>query len=247
MSQALLRVENLFYDYPEQPVLRGISFEMVEGEKVALIGPNGAGKSTLLLCLSGLAFGRGEIFINGQSLTKKSASRLQREIGLVFADAEDQLFMPTLEEDVAFGPLNLGWSRQQVRQAVQEALKAMGLEKLANRSSHHLSDGEKKRAALATVLSMQPHIWLFDEPSANLDPRSRNELVAIIRSLGGTMIVATHDLDLALQTCGRCLLLDDGRLVADGEASKVLGDRELMTGHGLEVPLRLLLQKQSRP
>ncbi len=238
-------VEDLSFDYHGHQALSGISFSLEAGERVALVGPNGAGKSTLMLHLNGLLMGSGVVRIHGLRIEKSSLSKVRQQVGMVFPDPEDQLFMPTLEEDAAFGPLNMGLSRQQATQRARQALATMGLAELGERSSHHLSDGERRRAAIATVLSMEPKVWVLDEPGANLDPKGRRELIAVLRQLPGTVLLASHDMDMVVQVCKRCLVLDGGKLVAQGLTEQVLADAELMEQHGLEVPLRLANKQRS--
>ena len=241
MNNPLLAIDvaDLRFSYHEYQAIRGVSFSVPAGERLGLAGPNGAGKSTLLLHLNGLLEGQGSITIDGKVVGKKTLSDIRKTVGLVFADAEDQLFMPTLEQDVAFGPMNMGLSVEDAKEKTEAALSKMNLKSLKNRSSHHLSDGERRRAAIATVLSMEPAIWVLDEPAANLDPRSRRELIEILKKLPGTVVLASHDLDLMVQVCKRCLVLDEGRLIADGPADEILSDEVLMEAHGLEVPYRL--------
>ncbi|RME23656.1 MAG: ABC transporter ATP-binding protein [Deltaproteobacteria bacterium] len=239
MQVAAIEADGLSVQYHGTAVIKGVSFSIPAGQKVALVGPNGAGKSTLLLALDGLVEFSGRVVIAGTEMNASSGQQLRKRIGFVFADSEDQLFMPTLLEDVAFGPLNLGVQPGDARRIAEETLALVGLEGMGSRSSHHLSDGERRRAAIATVLAMKPEVWLLDEPAVNLDPAARRQLVDIIRGLEGTVLVASHDLDLVVQTCERCLVLDDGELVADGPVGRVLADEGLMEGHGLEVPLRL--------
>lgn len=247
-SDWALEVEGLDFAYhghggeADRQVLHQVSFRIGEGEKVGMVGPNGAGKSTLLLHLNGLLTGQGRLKVKGRPINKEHMAWVRSQVGMVFADPDDQLFMPTLVDDVAFGPLNMGEDHEQARQSAIQALERMGLKGFEDRSPHHLSDGERRRAALATVLSMNPSIWVLDEPAANLDPRARRELIALLRSLD-TVFVASHDLDLVLQVCERCLVLDAGRIVADGPVREVLGQAELMEKHGLEVPLRLKLEE----
>lgn len=237
-----IMVDGLSFDYHGTQALCGISFSLQVGERVGLVGPNGAGKTTLLLHLAGLLSGQGTVRVLGDERNAKSPPRTHPRVGLVFSDPEDQLFMPTLEEDVAFGPLNQGCQPGEAVRRARVALERMGLLSSKDRSSHHLSDGEQRRAAIATVLAMEPSIWLLDEPTANLDPRGRRELCEILRHLPGTMVLASHDLDLVVQVCSRCLLLDGGALVANGPTRTVLTDACLMELHGLEVPWRFRLE-----
>jgi cobalt/nickel transport system ATP-binding protein len=235
-----IEVEGLSFDYHGTSALDKLDFTIQTGERVGIVGPNGAGKSTLLLHLNGLLHGAGILRIMGTEVNNKNGANIRRHVGLVFSDAEDQLFMPTLEQDAAFGPLNMGLSPSEALKRAIASLKQMRLEELRERSSHHLSDGERRRAAIATVLSMEPSIWVLDEPAANLDPRSRRDLIGILKNLSGTVVLASHDLDMVVQVCQRCLLLDNGRLIADGPTNQLLTDARLMEDHGLEVPLRLV-------
>ena len=241
-EQTVVEVTDLHYDYHGTEALTGVSFSLRAGERVGLIGPNGAGKSTLLLHLNGLLAGRGQVRVDGTLLGAGTLAEVRAKIGLVFSDPEDQLFMPTLLEDAAFGPLNMGLDQPTALARAEAALTRLGLADKLDRSPHHLSDGERRRAALATVLSMEPAVWVLDEPAANLDPRGRRELITLLGELTGTVLLASHDLDMVVQTCQRCLLLDGGKLVRDGDTREVLSDVELMQTHGLEVPLRLELQ-----
>jgi cobalt/nickel transport system ATP-binding protein len=238
----VVQVEDLSYDYHGTNALLGVSFQIEQGQRVALVGPNGAGKSTLLLHLVGLLEGTGAVRIRGRRLEKKTMPWVRSEVGLVFADPEDQLFMPTLIQDAAFGPLNMGLGKDEAFQRASSSLVRMGLEDKEQRSPHHLSDGERRRAAIATVLSMDPSVWVFDEPAANLDPRARRDLIATLKGLPGSVILASHDLDLVTQVCERCMLLDAGRLIADQPTEEMLQNEALMEEHGLEVPLRLKLK-----
>jgi cobalt/nickel transport system ATP-binding protein len=221
--------------------LDDVSFSVEEGECVALVGPNGAGKTTLFLRLCGVLAGRPDQALVGGLDPADPAQRkkLPETVGVVFQNPDDQLFSPTVAEDVAFGPLNLGATPDEARRRVADALQAVGMPDAGDRVPFQLSGGEKRRAALAGVLAMRPAVLLLDEPSMFLDPRGRRELIEVIRRLPGTRLIATHDLDLVLDTCSRVLVLDGGRLLADGPAEKLLADAELMDRHGLEVPYRL--------
>jgi len=225
---ALQAVELSFTYSDGVRALMGISLSAEDGEALALLGPNGAGKSTLLLCLAGLLHGQGQVFISGQLLTRKNERDLRRRIAFVFQDSDDQLFMPTLEEDVAFGPLNMGLDESQVRMRVEEALRRVNLWEQRNRPPHHLSFGEKRRAALATALAMHPAILLLDEPTGNLDPASRWELIEHLKDSSATRIVASHDLELVKSLCSRCVLISGGRQVVFAPTEEVLGDRDLL-------------------
>jgi cobalt/nickel transport system ATP-binding protein len=221
--------------------LQGISFEVPGGESVGLVGPNGAGKTTLFLCLSGVLMGQAKTLqVGGLDVRQvDQRRRLPSRVGIVFQNSDDQLFNSTVFDDVAFGPLNLGLAPDEVRQRVAEALAEVGMTGQEERVPFHLSGGEKRRVALAGVLAMRPEVLLLDEPSMYLDPRGRREVIHLITRLGGTKIIASHDLEMILQTCSRTLVLDHGRLVAAGETRAVLTDAKLMDEHGLEVPLSL--------
>ncbi|AGY60154.1 cobalt ABC transporter, ATPase subunit [Gloeobacter kilaueensis JS1] len=243
VSEALT-VEELYYNYPDgTAALRGLSFKLMPGESVALAGPNGSGKSTLLLHLNGLLRpSRGRIAVGGKPLDAAHQAFARRYVGLVFQNPEDQLFMPTVGEDVAFGPQNLGLAGEKLRERVRSVLDQVGLEpaRFLERQSFNLSIGEKKRVALAGVLAMEPEVLVLDEPSAGLDPRSRRRLIRLLKDLPQTQLVATHDLDLALEICSRTLIVEQGRLVAEGPSEQILSDRVLLETHGLELPLCLM-------
>ena len=234
LGQAEIQVIDLCCRYHDgTQALRGISLEIQQGEAFALIGPNGAGKCTLLLCLAGLLDISGRILIYGRSMTSQSARELRKGIALVFQDPDDQLFMPTLEEDVAFGPTNLGLNREEIAVRVREALEQVHLWEKRQKAPHHLSYGEKRRAALATALAMQPQILLLDEPTSNLDPATRRELIDYLKSLNLTRIIATHDLDLAAAVSDRCAVLSAGSLIAVGRTKEVLADTQMLKNHRL--------------
>jgi len=239
MSEIAVRVSGLTYAYPSGPTaLADVSLEMVAGESVGLIGPNGAGKTTLFLCLSGvLPAPRGRIALLGlDPADPAQRRRLPEHVGIVFQNSDDQLFNTTVLDDVAFGPLNLGLSPDAVRQRVAEALARVGLSGFEGRVPFHLSGGEKRRVALAGVLAMRPGVLLLDEPSMYLDPRGRRELIQLINGLGGTKLIAAHDLEMILQICSRAVVLDGGKVMADGPVRAILGNAQLMEAHGLEVP-----------
>ena len=241
-SEPLIQVRELTYRYPQGPTaLDAISLDVAEGESVALIGPNGAGKTSLFLCLSGVLRPRAaRLRVGGLDvLDAGQRKRLPHQVGIVFQDSDDQLFNSTLFDDVAFGPLNLGLPADEVRQRVTEALARVGLAGMGERVPFHLSGGEKRRAALAGVLAMRPRLLLLDEPSMFLDPRGRRELIKLINGLDGTRILASHDLEMILETCRRAMLLDRGRLITEGPARDLLSDAALMEAHGLEVPYSL--------
>jgi cobalt/nickel transport system ATP-binding protein len=216
--------------------LHGVSFKMNNGEKAALVGPNGAGKSTLMLHLNGILNGRGEIEIGGQRLTRANLPAIRAMVGVVFQNPDDQLFSPTVFEDVAFGPLHMGLPEEDVRARVDAALEAVRMSGYRDRLSHHLSVGEKKRIAIATVLSMNPSLLILDEPSAGLDPRARRSLINLLRELPITMLVSTHDMAMVKELFPRTIIMDEGRIVADGLTPDILDDEKLLTAHGLEKP-----------
>ncbi len=233
----VLRVHDLHFSYHDgRPALRGVSFDMCAGEKVALVGPNGAGKSTLMLHLNGILHGRGEVSVEEKHLTRDNLPVIRAMVGLVFQNPDDQLFSPTVFEDVAFGPLHMGLPMDEVEARVQSALEAVRMTNFRDRLSHHLSVGEKKRIAIATVLSMEPQILVLDEPSAGLDPRGRRTLINLLRELPITMLVSTHDMKLVQELFPRTIVMDEGQIVADGKTSEILEDEDLLTAHGLEKP-----------
>ncbi|HSL28113.1 MAG TPA: energy-coupling factor ABC transporter ATP-binding protein [Anaerolineales bacterium] len=233
----VLQVRDLSFSYHDgRAVLRSVSFQLCEGDKVALVGPNGAGKSTLMLHLNGILSGHGEVTIGGQRLTRENLSAVRAMVGLVFQNPDDQLFSPTVFEDVAFGPLHMGLPMEEVERRVNSALEAVRMSGFKDRLSHHLSMGEKKRIAIATVLSMDPQILVLDEPSAGLDPRGRRTLINLLRELPITMLVSTHDMRLVQELFPRTIMMDEGQIVADGRTQNILENEELLTTHGLEKP-----------
>jgi cobalt/nickel transport system ATP-binding protein len=239
---AAIQIQGLTYAYPGGLVaLQGVGFCVSAGETVGLVGPNGAGKTTLFLCLAGVLPVRpGMVHLAGlDPAAGADRRRLPCHVGIVFQNSDDQLFNTTVFDDVAFGPLNLGLPPDEVRRRVAEALERVSLQGFEERVPFHLSGGEKRRAALAGVLAMRPAILLLDEPSLHLDPRGRRELIGLLEGLPGTKLIASHDLEMILETCGRVLVLDCGRLVADGPARVLLADPDLMEAHGLEVPYSL--------
>ncbi len=229
-------IDELHYRYPDgTPSLRGLSLRVEPGEKVALIGPNGAGKSTLLLNLNGVLRAQaGSVTVFGQTLTPATEREVRGKIGLLFSNPDDQLFSPTVFDDVAYGPLHMGLPPHEVRERAESALAAVGMGDFAARPPHRLSLGQKKRVAIASVLSMGTPLLALDEPSANLDPRSRRELITLLAALPLTILVATHDLGLVADLLPRAVLLDGGQVVADGPTADILGDAALLQAHGLE-------------
>ena len=234
-----LVVTGLSYSYPENPgVLRDVSLRVRPGERVGLVGPNGAGKTTLFLLLCGvLKPDEGEIVLFNEPLMH---GHFRSEIGMVFQSSDDQLFSPSVRDDIAFGPQNLGLSRQEVAARVEEALSTTGVSELADRPPHHLSGGEKRMVAIAGVLAMHPKLLIYDEPNANLDMRSRRRLISFLEESKETILVASHDLELILEVCDRVVLMDDGSVVANGEPRALMSDAALMEAHGLERPHSLV-------
>jgi cobalt/nickel transport system ATP-binding protein len=239
MSKAI-EIENLSYKYPDGTVaLKNITLSVEHGQTLALIGPNGAGKSTLLLAMAGFIKGTGKVLINGLQINRKNLKKIRTSLGSCLEDPDDQLFMPTLFDDVAFGPLNMGLEAEQVKVRVADALKTVGLADMADKAPHHLSAGQKRAAAIATILSMSPEIITLDEPDGSLDPRNRNNLIKLLTNLPQTLIITTSNMNFAAAIADRAVLLDNGRIIANGDAKKIMSDSKLMTEHGLEVPTRL--------
>lgn len=233
----VLRVADLRFSYPDgREALRGVNLGIARGEKVALVGPNGAGKSTLILHLNGILQGEGVVQIAGMTLARETLPQARAKVGLVFQNPDDQLFSPTVHEDVAFGPLHMGLPPQEIRARVTRALDMVGMAAYAERTSYHLSVGEKKRIAIATVLAMDPEILVLDEPSAGLDPRARRGLINLLRELPLTMLVSTHDMLMVRELFPRMVVMDEGAVVADGATEALLRDTALLERHGLESP-----------
>jgi len=234
----VLDVRGLAHVYPDgQQALYGVDLHVHAGERVALLGPNGAGKTTLVLHLNGiLAPSAGSVAVSGLPVVKANVQEVRRRVGIVFQDPDDQLFMPTVRDDVAFGPRNLGLRGAELDRRVLEALEQVGMAEFVDRPPHHLSFGQRRRVAVATVLAMRPEILVLDEPSSNLDPASRRELADILRSLEVTVLMVTHDLPYALELCPRSVVLSGGVVVADGVTRDLLSDEELMRSHRLELP-----------
>lgn len=235
LSTSALSVSGLVFSYSEKrALLQDVNLEVLPGERVGLIGPNGAGKTTLFLLMCGLLKpGEGEISLFGEPLTYGG---FRSEIGMVFQNPDDQLFSPSVWDDVAFGPRNLGLSQDEVAARVDEALTITGVPDLTQRAPHHLSGGEKRMVSIAGVLAMRPRLVVYDEPSANLDIRSRRRLIRFLQASQGTTLIASHDLELILEVCGRAVLIDDGRIVANASPRELMGDVDLMEAHGLERP-----------
>ena len=241
MSHHIIDIDDLYYSYPDgNQVLKGISCRITHGEKVALVGANGAGKSTLLLQFNGCLLPEaGRVRIGEMPVTKKTLKHVRRTVGLIFQDPDDQLFMPLVYDDVAFGPLNLGLSPEEVDRQVMQALAAVGAVHLKDRPPYHLSGGEKRAVAIAAVLSLAPAILVMDEPSSNLDPKTRRQLIELLKTFEHSLIIATHDLDLVLDLCPRTIVLKEGRIAADGPTRAIMVDEELLSSCHLEKPLRL--------
>jgi len=241
MKREAITIRNLCYTYPDgTKVLEDVSLEVYEGERIAIVGPNGAGKTTFLLHLNGILRGSdGQVEVFGKSVDKVKREEIIKEVGIVFQDPDDQLFMPTLFDDLAFGPINMGLKENEVRERVEKTILSLGLTGYENRSPHHLSGGEKKKAALAAVMSMEPRILVLDEPTANLDPRSRAELIASIKRLneeeGITIVIATHDVNAVPELVDRVYVLNK-RIIAEGTLQKIFSDVELLKENNLEVP-----------
>ncbi|MFE3128222.1 energy-coupling factor ABC transporter ATP-binding protein [Streptomyces hydrogenans] len=233
-----LDVRGLAYAYPDgHQALFGVDLTIGRGERVALLGPNGAGKTTLVLHLNGiLAAGAGSVAVAGLPVGKKHMAEIRRKVGIVFQDPDDQLFMPTVREDVAFGPAAAGLRGAELDAVVEKALDRVGMAGYADRPPHHLSFGQRRRVAVATVLATEPEILVLDEPSSNLDPASRRELADVLRALDVTVLMVTHDLPYALEPCPRSLVLSEGVIAADGPTREILSDEELMARHRLELP-----------
>jgi cobalt/nickel transport system ATP-binding protein len=232
-----IEIKDLNFSYPDgTAALKNVSLSIAPGEKVALVGPNGAGKSTLILHLNGILNGQGLVQVCGLIVTKENLGRVRSSVGLVFQSPDDQLFSPTVFEDVAFGPLYQGLSIDEVHQRVDEALEAVHMLAYKKRVSHHLSSGEKKRIAIATVLSMHPEVLVLDEPTGGLDPRSRRSLIHLLQELPLTMLVSTHDMLMVREVFPRMIVLDEGCVVADGSTQALMDDQAFLEAHGLEKP-----------
>jgi len=241
MSHHIVKFENVSYQYPDGTrAIRNVSFLITHGESVGIVGANGSGKTTLLMHLNGYVLPtEGTINIGDIILNKSTRQEIRKKVGLVFQNPDDQLFMPTVYEDVAFGPINLGMDEERVKEKVKEALTLVNCYELKDKPPHHLSGGQKRAVAIATVISMDPDILAMDEPSSNLDPKSRRYLINLLKNFKHTKIIASHDLDLILDVCERCIVLKDGSIVADGDAKDLLSDRQLLESNNLELPLSL--------
>jgi len=238
---AAIEITSLHYRYHDGTMaLAGVSLLVAPGECVGLLGPNGSGKSTLLLHLNGILpekpGGLGAVKIMGETVNKQNLEKIRRQVGLVFQDPDDQLFCPTVAEDVAFGPQQLGLAESEIAARVKLSLAQVGLAGFEHRATHHLSHGEKRRACLAGVLACESKILVLDEPTSDLDPRGRREFKALLREIPATKLIATHDLEMAVELCPRSIILDRGQIIADGRTMELLADEPLMLAHGLEKP-----------
>ena len=241
MPEKSLEISGLAYAYPDgNQALFGVNLSINQGERVALLGPNGAGKTTLVLHLNGIIpTMQGQVRVAGEVVDSKNAESIKsvrHKVGIVFQDPDDQLFMPTVGQDVAFGPYNAGLRGLELERAVKEALELVGMSEFIDRPPHHLSFGQRRRVAVATVLAMKPEILVMDEPSSNLDPAARRELAEIITSLNITLLMVTHDLPFAYELCQRAVILSAGVVAADDEISRVLSNKQLLTANRLELP-----------
>jgi len=241
MSHHIVEAADLHYIYPDGTVgLNGVSFRITHGESVALVGENGAGKSTLLLHMNGyLIATQGKMRVGDFLVSKATLNTVRRSVGMVFQNSDDQLFMPSVFEDVAFGPMNFGLEKEELERKVMEALETVGAAHLKNRPPYRLSQGEKRAVAIASVLAMSPDILVMDEPTSSLDPQSRRRLIELLKTFQHTKIIATHDLDMAMDLCERTIMLHQGRVTADGPTVELMQNKELLHGSRLEKPLRM--------
>ena len=235
----MLEFKNVSFSYGDYPVLDNLSFKIDDGEAVGLIGANGAGKSTIMKLVLGLLAGEGEICLDNTPVCKKNLAEIRKKIGFVLQDSDNQMFMPTVYEDMIFGPMNYGMSREEADRRVDEVLASLNLTELKHRSNHKISGGEKRMAAIATILAMQPDVILMDEPSTALDPVNRRTVINTVNSLKQTKLIASHDLDMILDTCDRVILLSRGKIAADGDAEKILSDKALLEANRMELPFCL--------
>ena len=236
----MIEFQHVSFAYEKgRSVIEDLSFRIGDGESVGLIGANGAGKSTVMKLMLGLLAGEGKILVDGSELNRANLSQIRRKLGFVLQNSDNQMFMPTVYEDMMFGPLNYMLSREEAERRVDAVLERLGLQALKHRHNHRISGGEKRMAAIATVLAMEPETSLMDEPTSALDPYNRRIVINTIRELGQTKLISSHDLDMILETCDRVILLSEGRIAADGPAERVLRDRALLEAHHLELPLRL--------
>lgn len=241
MSHHIIDFKDVHFSYPDgTDALKGVSFRITHGESVGLVGANGAGKSTLISHMNGyLMPSKGSIVIGDTELDKNTLAVIRKSVGVVFQNPDDQLFMPTVFDDVSFGPLNLGLSREKVMERVNDALTTVGCLDLKDKPPHHLSLGQKRAVSIASVIAMQPDILVMDEPAASLDPKSRRQLINLLKEFRHSKIIASHDLDLILDACERCIIIADGKVRADGPARELLLDEDLLKENNLELPLSL--------
>ena len=235
----MIEFQNVSFSYGEAPVVENLSFSIKKGENVGLIGANGAGKSTIMKLMLGLLSGSGEIIVDGLPMNKENLTEIRRKIGFVLQDSDNQMFMPTVYEDMIFGPRNYGLSKEETEKRVDDILSQLGLQELKHRHNHKISGGEKRMAAIATILAMEPEMILMDEPSTALDPVNRRTVINTINRLPQTKLIASHDLDMILDTCQRVILLSHGAIVADGDAETILRDKALLESNRMELPFCL--------
>ena len=236
----MIEFQHVSFSYEkDRPVIEDLSFRIERGESVGLIGANGAGKSTVMKLLLGLLSGEGKILVDGIEVNRASLSAVRRRLGFVLQNSDNQMFMPTVYEDMIFAPLNYGLSREEAERRVDAVLQQLGLQELKHRHNHRISGGEKRMAAIATILAMEPEVILMDEPSSALDPCNRRLVINTIRALPQTKLITSHDLDMILDTCRRVILLDRGRIVADGPTEEILRNKELLEAHRMELPFCL--------
>jgi len=244
LQNTVLKFDKVSYSYPNgKNALKNISFSVSRGEKIAVIGENGAGKSTLLFHINGIFKSEGIVETAGLEVCKKNLIEIRKKTGILFHDPDDQLFCPTVFEDIAFGPLNLGLPEEEIRKRIKESLGQVDLNGFEERSAHHLSYGEKKRIALASLFAMKPEILALDEPTSNLDPKTRKNLISILKNFEGTLIIAAHDLEAILELCERTILLSKGEIIKDGKTYDILSDEKLMNESNLEIPLTIKLSR----
>ncbi len=240
----MIEFRNVSFSYEKGiPVIENLSFKIESGESVGLIGANGAGKSTVMKLLLGLVFGEGEIFIDDLEVQKKNLAAIRRKLGFVLQNSDNQMFMPTVYEDMIFAPLNYGFSREEAEKKVDDVLEKLALTDLKYRHNHKISGGEKRMAAIATVLAMEPEAILMDEPTSALDPYNRRVVIRTVRELPQTKLITSHDLDMIAETCSRVILLSGGKLVADGPAGEILRNRELLERNRMELPLSYINER----
>jgi len=236
----MIKLDNVSFSYEKDvPVIRDLSFCIDDGESVGLIGANGAGKSTVMKLLLGLVFGEGQILIDDVEVNRANLAQVRKKLGFVLQNSDNQMFMPTVYEDMMFAPLNYMVSREEAEKRVDKVLERLGLQYLKHKYNHKISGGEKRMAAIATILAMEPEAVLMDEPTSALDPYNRRVVINTIRELNQTKIITSHDLDMILDTCDRVILISEGTVVADGRAEEILRDKELLESHHLELPLSL--------